>query len=816
MVADHIDRLRHDLKVAVRAIRRAPGFAAATIAILGLGIGVSTAMFAIYKTVLVDRLPVTAQDQLVVMHPLDRGGIHLDAPYPYLQVIARDSAIFRAVAGVYHLGARPTPFTDGDAAINLSAAGVSPNFFNVFGMRPVVGRFFVPDDGRVGAPTAIVLSYAAWRRRFGGDAAIVGRSLVEPFYGRGERIIGVAPAGFDFPAGTDAWAQLPADFTGQVDIIARLSPRATLESARGELLALVRRSNPFANVPAGPGKPPPPLDLFQMSGVEAHSFADTVLGGSRPAIIAVTLAVALLLVIACVNVGNLVLVRLLGRTREVAVRRALGASFVDVARLFFLENAMLGLAGGVVGLLTAIGLLRIAHAVAPVQLPRTDSLALAGAPIAEAAGITIVAMMLIGLVPSLTASRVSAYTALRSDSRTGTGGKSKRRTRRWLVSVQMALSVILLSGAALLVRTLERLQTMNLGYSPDHLSMISFTGPQSIFSTPAQIFEVAKQLVAQIESTPGVVAATPIESAPFKGQSFFIMKVAPSEAPASERGNYPFVPFEFVGPDYFRTFQIPILKGRAFNATDTKSGPPVVVISEVLAHQLWPTQDALGKQLIQTADNSTWTVVGIANDTHFRELKHVGPVVFFDWDQIAPFWSGYVAVRTRAPLAATLPALRATAHTVNSSLALWDAETMDQFLDAPLAQPRLSALLMSGFSLVALLLSAVGLYGVMSSAVRQQTRDIGVRVALGATPGDVRRLVGREAMWVIGLGALVGIAAAMFVGRILASQLFGVGQLDPVSLALAPGLLLVIGMGAAYFPAQRAVRIDPVEALRAE
>ena len=426
------------------------------------------------------------------------------------------------------------------------------------------------------------------------------------------------------------------------------------------------------------------------------------------------------------------------------------------------------------------------------------------------------AMLLFGLVPSLMAAHVSAYTLLRSDARTGTEGKSRRRARRWLVATQMALAVVMLTGAALLVRTLARLQSIDLGYRPDHVSMLSYTGPQSVLATPQQIFEVAKALVTRIAAMPGVVASTPIESAPFKGQSFYIMQVAPAEQAASEREHNPFVPFEFVGPDYFRAFDIPIRRGRGFAVSDTRNSDKVVVISETLARQLWPKERAIGRRLVQTVDNSMWTVIGVASDTHFRELKNGGPVAYFDWEQVEPFWSGTLAVRTTNSLARTLPALRAATHDVNPNLVLWNAQTMDQLLDAPLAQPRLSALLLTGFSLIALLLSAIGLYGVMASAVRQQTRDIGVRVALGATSRDVQRLVLGDAMQVVGAGAVTGVVGAVVVGRLLASQLFGVSPIDPASIGAAAAVLVAIGVGAAYAPARRAARIDPVEALRSE
>jgi ABC-type antimicrobial peptide transport system permease subunit len=300
------------------------------------------------------------------------------------------------------------------------------------------------------------------------------------------------------------------------------------------------------------------------------------------------------------------------------------------------------------------------------------------------------------------------------------------------------------------------------------------------------------------------------------GQSLFIMKLASADQPLAERAQNAFVPFEFVGSNYFRTFAIPIRRGRGFLPSDTKTSGNVVVINETLARQLWPNQDAVGRRLVQTVNNSEWTVVGVASDTRFRELKRVGPIAYFDWEQIAPFWNGFIAVRTTAELGRVLPALRAATRDVDPNLILYAAETMDHLLDAPLAQPRLSAALLSGFSLAALLLSAIGLYGVLSSAVRQQTRDIGVRVALGATSGHIRRLVLGDALRVVCVGATTGVVGALIAGRVLDAQLFGVSALDPIALGAAAGLLVLIGAAAAYAPAHRAARIDPALALRSD
>jgi hypothetical protein len=290
-------------------------------------------------------------------------------------------------------------------------------------------------------------------------------------------------------------------------------------------------------------------------------------------------------------------------------------------------------------------------------------------------------------------------------------------------------------------------------------------------------------------------------------------------APQDQRAKWddaPWVPWEFVGPSYFRTFDIPIVRGRAFQRNDTKSSGNVAIVNESLAKQFWPGQDPVGKQILQTVNGSAWTVVGVARNAHFRELTDDGPLAYFEWDQVSPMWNGIIAVRTTRPLNAMMPTLRSATRDADPTLSIWRADTMDHLLDAPMARPRLSALLFTGFSLAALLLSAIGLYGVLASSVRQQARDIGIRVALGAAPADLRRLVIGDALTVIAGGAAVGVAGALAGGRLLSAQLYGVAPRDPAAIGVAAVSLILIGLTAAYAPARRAMRIDPVEALRNE
>ena len=319
----------------------------------------------------------------------------------------------------------------------------------------------------------LVLSYPSWRRDFGGDPSIVGRSLLIPSLQQQARIIGVAPAGFGYPSGTDVWRAIPPEAKwAQVDIVARLAPGATISAARDGLFALTQRLNPFAG---GPPSFTTHADSYHISGVAAQSFADMVLGGSRPAIVALTIAVALLLALACINIGNLSLVRLLGRTREIAVRRAVGASSMDVVRLFAVENALVGLLGGAFGFLTAVVALRLVRAAAPPQVPRIDALGSMVAPLTAAASATLFALLVFGVLPSLVASRITSYAVLRADSRSGGESRSARRARHWLVAMQIALAVVMLNGAGLLVRTLAQFESVDLGYRAEHLSILAFT-----------------------------------------------------------------------------------------------------------------------------------------------------------------------------------------------------------------------------------------------------------------------------------------------------------------------------------------------------
>ena len=440
----------------------------------------------------------------------------------------------------------------------------------------------------------------------------------------------------------------------------------------------------------------------------------------------------------------------------------------------------------------------------------------AGAPLGVATGVTLLAVLLFGILPVLAAARGNNLaSALRLDSRSGTGTRQRHRVRQSLVASQVALAVVLLAGAGLLVRSLQHLERLDLGYDTDRLSIAELAIPFVNYDSKSKLYAMFDELYQRLRAVPGVTALTPVLYRPFVGAN--VMQVAPvleGQSEAEVDANPP-VPLEVGGPEYFRTFQIQILRGRGFLDTDRENAPKIVVVSEAVARRLWPGQDAIGKRLRLPGDVAEWrTVVGIAGDIRFRRLREPTPTMYLPWRQLITF--GTFAVRTRGDLGSVLPAMRRTVRDFDSQINVWAAGTMDDYLAEPLAQPRLSAFLLSGFGLVALLLSAIGLYGLMASAVRERTRDIGVRLALGATPERLRRDVLGNALVVAAVGAVVGLGGALVCSRLLAALLFEVSPTDPATLAGVCILLLGVALMAAYLPARRATRVDPIVALRTE
>jgi predicted permease len=499
------------------------------------------------------------------------------------------------------------------------------------------------------------------------------------------------------------------------------------------------------------------------------------------------------------------------------VRRALGATYGDVVRQLLTETSCLAIAGGALGLVCSALLLRLLVAFAPAKLPRLDIIELAGIPVAVAVLVTIVAVLIFGVVPTLFAARGDVAPTLRLEGRSGTETSKGRRVRHVLVGSQVALALVLLAGAGLLVRSLARLQRVDLGFATDHLSIIAFSWPGARYDPmPTKLYPVGEQLIARLRAIPGVRSVTPLVIPPFLGANVFIGRMDVKGQSRADAESNPQVPMELGGSDYFSTMGIPLLRGRGFLDSDNESATPVAVVSQAIAQRWWPNENPIGKQIkFWGPDTLAWrTVIGVAGDIRYRAIRDANPTVYLPWRQ--SYWQGTFALRTSVELAAILPAARREFATVDPLLNLWLTRTMDDLLDEPLAQPRLSATLLSAFGLVALLLAAIGLYGVMASLVREQTRELGIRMALGATQQRVRSAVLRRALIVTTAGAVVGLAGALATSRLLSKLLYEVSPTDPVILLGVSALLLGVAILAAYLPARRATLIDPVKALRAE
>ena len=809
--------IRNDLRFALRGFRRTPGFFATAVIILALGIGMSVAMFTVFRTVLIRRLPVVDQDRVAVMWTYrNDSNVEAAAGSKELSVFRREAKTIKDVTAVAHWPATPNAMLDGERSLALNRGMATGNFFDLLGVRPALGRLFHSSDDDTGdqfdatgghSSRVLVLSYAAWQTWFGGDSSVIGRRLTEPLLRWEYRVIGVAPPGFSYPSGVEYWIPMWQGWSGYVSSIAvaRLAPGASLSAARDEYLGTQRRARPDV----------------AFGGAHVGTFTETVLGNVTPVLATLTAAVGLLLLIACLNVGNLLLLRASGRAREIAVRRALGAAYVDILRQLFVEAVALAVTGGVLGFAVAIGLLRALFAFAPANLPRLDDVQLSGSPILAAIAISSAAVLLFGMLPALFAARANLASPLRLDSRSGTETRRRRTVRQALVVSQIALAMIMLAGAALLARSLERLERQDLGYTSDHLSILQYSWNAKRFDSTTKMIALGDQILARLQRIPGVTSATPIVIPPLLGLNVWHGRFDREGQSDDDAKQNPTEPIEVGGPDFFKTFGIPIVRGRSFSNDLQSSGPYEIVISESVARRNWPGQDPIGKRLrtpipadYVPGGNAWRTVVGVVPDTHLRTVRQAAPTVYLPWRQ--GYWQGGFAIRTTVDVAALRPALRAAGIDADPGTVLWSAHTMDELLAEPLAQPRLGAMLMTSFGLVALLLAAIGLYGVMASVVRDQMREIGIRVALGATPAIVRRDVLARAATVTGIGVGVGLIGALATSRLFTALLYQVNPTDPIALGGSCIVLLVVGALAAYLPARRATRIDPVEALRSD
>jgi putative ABC transport system permease protein len=822
------DALRLDLRYAARVIRRAPAFSITVVLVLGLGIGLTTAMFNVFESVVLTRMPVRQQDRIVELAGM-AGGAATEFPILPAQFerFRKQTRTLEDVAGLAHWRVITDEISDGDRQLRLREAVVTDNFFQVLDAAPARGRLFRPGDGTDwggagSSGVAVVLSYGTWRRVFGGDTAVIGRQWHEPKMNWSMAIIGVAPPGLDYPRGVQYWV---ASKYGSLDVVGRLARGATPEMARSDYLAFLNRD-------------PELLKEFgsRSFGAQVHTVEEAVTGDAKTTLFLLSGAVSLLMLLACVNVGNLLLLRAVGRLREMAIRRAIGATSLDIVRQLLTESLLLALAGGVLGVVLARLLLNVLVALAPSGLPRLDSIAVAGWPLWTAGGVTAGTVVLFGLLPSVGALRFDLTSPLHSDARSGTESRSVRRVRRTLVACQVALALIVLAGAGLLLRSLERLTDLDTGYATEQLYVLSVSFPWLKMEADCKPrrptltaadslqwgrcrdrmnFDAHDRVMAQLESAPDIISVSPTFGPPFLGSNVFITKIAAGGQTEAEGKANPWFGVDLVGPEFFHTLNVPILRGRSFTDADREGTAQVAIISEGVARRLWPNQDVIGRRYHGPEDpDSLVTIIGVTPDIHFREYRQATPMVFRPFRQV--FAQGYFVIRTRGNPGASLATIRRAVRDAGVGAEFASAQSIDQLIAPQLAAPRFETLLLSIFAVAALVLAAIGLFGITASSVNQQRRELGVRLALGATPGGLQRMVLTQALTLAVAGAVVGLAGALAASRLLTTMLFEISPFDPLTLAAVSVLLLLVALLAAYVPARRVTTIDPARALRAE
>lgn len=813
------EALGQDLRLALRQLRRSPGFAVLAVLTLAVGIGLSTSMYSVMRGVLLRELPVREQGAVVVAWTRAPGGTadHLPVAHQDLEAFGARSRVLESIAGVAYQGALEQVMRDAGRAFTTHATWVTGDYFRVLGVSPLHGRTLLPTDDVPGAEPVVVIGYGFWQRYFGGDPSAVGHAF--SWNGRRYTVVGVLPRGFEYPRGAEVWAPVLPDFPATLepqappgetmvfDVVGRLRTGMDAEHLRAELAAYLRESD--ARRPAAlRGTLPVVTPLPEL-----------VVGDARAGLWMAAAAVALLLLVASVNVANLLLIRGAARSSELAVRSALGAGRGRLVRQLLTESALLALLGGVLGLGLALAVTRLLVVLAPPELPRIEMVELDLAVVGFAVLATAAAALLSGLLPAVLAARGDLAARLREGTRTGSAGRGARTLREALVVGQVALAIVVVVGAGLLTRSLLLLQRVDLGFDADRVLVVQTSLPPDALPARAARAALMDRVVDRLGELPGVAGVASMPRPPFSAEGGWSAMVSGEGQTPTEQATNPMLNLEVVGPEYFRTLQIALVAGRPFDERDGAEAARVAIVSEVVARHVWPGEDALGKRIkLGPPDGpGEWhTVVGVVAETRYRELTAPQPSLYLPIPQFGGPVPMSLVIRARADSGSLLGGVRRVLGAAHPELALVHGGTLRQHMAKPLARPRFNTLLLGSFAAVTLLLAAVGIYGAMAATVRQRSRELGIRLALGARPEQVRTLVLRQGLRLAIWGAAIGAAGALLGAQAVRSMLFGVGPRDPATFALGAGLILVTALVACYEPARRAGRVDPAHALRGE
>jgi predicted permease len=810
--------LMQDMRYGIRMLAKNPGFAFIAVLTLALGIGANTAIFSVVNAELLRPLPFRDSGRLVSVATAN-SRMHSSngsTSYPDFMDWRSQNQVFEKMAA--YTGATFT-LTGQVNPAHLEGASVSSDTFDLLGVSPELGRTFQPGEDEPNHHV-VVLSDRLWKQQFGGDPGIVGRPIT--LDNSGYTVVGVMPANFRYPLQREPaaiWSTLsPLNETTDnsppmvqhrgahfLTCIARLKPGVTLAQAQAAMDVIA--SSLSKQYP----------DTNKYMSVHLSSEQERLTGSIRPALLVMMIAVGLVLLIACVNVANLLLARATTRGREIAIRTAMGAGRVRVVRQLLTESLLLAIVAGIFGAAFAIWGSEVLVRLSPENLPRVDEIHIDSWALAFTAGLSLLTGILFGLAPALQSTHSNIVEALKEGSLSMTAGRSRHGLRSSLVIVEMALALILLVSAGLLIRSLIRLQDVNPGFDPHKVMTASLDLPDAKYSDPKKA-EFFRQLIPQLEAIPGVQSAAAVFPLPMSGDE--IRTSFQIEGRPVAKSDESHTSIRAVTPNYFGTMRIPLLRGREFTERDDASATKVLIVNQAFAQQFFPGENPVGKHILAGIANAgeppMREIIGVVGNVKFEDLTtEFSPESYIPYAQLQ-FGSLTIVVRSSKDPEGLAKPIASVVQSLDKDLPTYSPKTVEQYLDGTIAVPRFNTFLLAIFAALAMVLTAVGLYGVISYTVAQRTHEIGIRMALGAQPGDMMRLVVSQGMRLALFGVAVGLVAALGLTRFLSSLLFGVSSADPLSFAAVVAMLFTVVLLACYIPARRAMRVDPMVALRYE
>ena len=806
----------NDLRYALRMLLKAPAFTIIAAITLALGIGANTAIFSVVDTVLLRSLPFKDAEQLVrvwVHGPSEPDARYAHALPDYADFRERSQS-FAALAAYTRAGA----VLNGSDAQELEGLAVYADIFDVLGIQPMLGRAYTREEDKIGGPPVVVLTHRLWARAFGSDPQIVGQQI--SLSNKSYTVLGVMPAGWKYPVeDVDLDYLMPLEPLVQqivtrraaqsFTVTGRLKPGVSVQQANTEIRAIsmqLAQQYPESN---------------QNRLARVVSLHEDVVGNVRPALLVMLGAVALVLLIACANVANLLLARAAARTREIGIRTALGASRTVIVRQLLAESFLLALIGGAGGLLLAWWGIDVLSALGPKNLPRLADIRVDTTVCAFTFALALLSTLAFGLVPALQVSKPNVSDTLQQGAKGSTGGLHSNRVRAALVVSQVSLSLLLLAGAGLLIKSFLNLRATDPGFDPARVTVFDVSLPRVRYPEPDQQVRFFAQLLPKLQALPGVEAVGGVDPLPFSGNSRASTFTIAGAPPVPSGQDAPNASHLTVVAGYFEAMKIPLRSGRTFGGRDTQDSAPVVIVNEAFARSHLPGVDPIGQRVVLEAppgqEPRVLEIVGVVGDTHHEALNaRPGPEMYMPHPQEAGRWVNFV-LRTGADRLAGLDAaVKRTVQEVDKDIYVPAGKPMQQLITADLAQPRFNMMLLAVFAGVAMILAAIGIYGVIAYNVTQRTREIGIRMALGAQRTEMLALVLRQSLMLVAIGLTIGLIASLAGAQLLKSLLFGVGAADVGTYA---AVVLVLGAAAflaSYIPARRAMRVDPMVALRYE